>query len=160
MGMYVIIIIYQGLKRGQKYKMPSYRSNPRSQHSPGSLLTNCTYLLPVRLTDLIYGSKIYPRQQHRKKDGLVRQRDSLGLALPACAPKCDVLNYCLTLSLCLCLCVSVTSALILSQLTNHQKTQWYSQGKWIEGSRQNPGEGQVTCSPGTLILCTHGIPQH
>lgn len=98
-----------------KQRIPSYRSRP----GPGSLLTYCTYLPPVRLTDLIYGPKMYPPEQRREEDGVVCQNDSLRLVLAACAHKCAFLNYCLSLSIHLCL--GVTSALILSQLTNHPK---------------------------------------
>lgn len=62
---------------------------------------------------------IYPPQQHGEKDGVVCQNDSLGLLLPARGPKCAIFSYCLPLSI--CICVSVTSALILSRLTNHQR---------------------------------------
>lgn len=98
-----------------KHKIPSYQSNPRSLNTTGSLLTK--YLLPVRLPELIYSLKIYPPQQHGEKDGVVSQNDSLGLALPACAPLTTASLF---------LFVSVSMSLsshpsLLPQLTNHQR---------------------------------------
>lgn len=68
-------LIKEGFWRFKSKKIPSCRSQP----GPGSLPTYCTYLPPVRLTDLIYGQKTYPPEQRREEDGVVCQNDSLRL---------------------------------------------------------------------------------